>query len=86
MSAFLRAMFSEQQLDISRWFADLNGVDNLPSIKQVKNHRKEILNAAGLSSHVRDSQLGSLFAHNDFVKILHHVRACFGDGKSLPRE
>lgn len=45
----------------------------LPSDNEVKDHRKHILQTAGVSSTIRESQLGNLFAHNDLEKIIQHV-------------
>ena len=47
MTAFPRAMFGDSELEVTRWFASKLGVSNLPTVKQVKDHRPRVLNAAG---------------------------------------
>lgn len=74
MSGFPRACFSEKELNATRWYAKQNGVSNQPTIKQVKNHREDILNVAGLGTKLLDGKLGNCFAVNDWFKILKHVR------------
>ncbi|KAJ7480506.1 hypothetical protein B0H11DRAFT_2157896 [Mycena galericulata] len=72
MSGFPRSCFSEKELDAARWYATKNGVSNQPSIKQVKNHREDIRNVAGLDTKILDGKLGNSFAVNDWFKILEH--------------
>ncbi|KAJ6614052.1 hypothetical protein B0H10DRAFT_1648896, partial [Mycena sp. CBHHK59/15] len=64
-----RSCFSEKELNATRWYARKNGVS---SIKQVKNHRKSILNVAGLDTVLIDGELGNCFAVNDWHKIIQH--------------
>jgi hypothetical protein len=75
MSGFPRACFSEKELNATRWYAKKNGVSVQPTIKQVKNHREDILNTAGLDTKLLEGNLGNSFAVNDWFKILVHVRA-----------
>ncbi|KAJ6452472.1 hypothetical protein C8R45DRAFT_1223516 [Mycena sanguinolenta] len=72
MAGFPRACFSEKELDATRWYARKNGVSLQPTIKQVKNHRQDILNTAGLDTKLLDGELGNSFAINDWFKILEH--------------
>ncbi|KAJ7348328.1 hypothetical protein DFH08DRAFT_1000016 [Mycena albidolilacea] len=72
MSGFPRACFSEKELNATRWYAAKNGVSAQPTIKQVKNHRQNISNVAGLATQLVDGKLGNFFAVNDWVKILEH--------------
>ncbi|KAJ7463932.1 hypothetical protein FB451DRAFT_1491960 [Mycena latifolia] len=72
MSGFPRACFSEKELNATRWYAMKNGVSSQPTIKQVKNHREDILNVAGLETKLLDGKLGNSFAVNDWFKILEH--------------
>ncbi|KAJ6460727.1 hypothetical protein DFH09DRAFT_1496906, partial [Mycena vulgaris] len=72
MSGFPRACFSEKELNATRWYAKKNGVSGQPTIKQVKNHREDILNVAGLDTKLVDGKLGNCFAVNDWFKILKH--------------
>jgi hypothetical protein len=73
MSGFPRACFSEKELNATRWYAAKNGVSVQPTIKQVKNHRQDVLNVAGLETKLVDGKLGNCFAVNDWFKILEHV-------------
>ena len=73
MSGFPRACFSEKELNATRWYAAKNGVSAQPTIKQVKNHRPDILNVAGLATQLVEGKLGNCFAINDWLKILEHV-------------
>ncbi|KAJ7840538.1 hypothetical protein B0H14DRAFT_2587418 [Mycena olivaceomarginata] len=72
MSGFPRACFSEKELNATRWYAKKNGVSMQPTIKQVKNHRQDILNTAGLETKLLEGKLGNSFAVNDWFKILEH--------------
>ncbi|KAJ6570768.1 hypothetical protein B0H10DRAFT_1839798 [Mycena sp. CBHHK59/15] len=72
MSGFPRACFSEKELNATRWYAAKNGVSAQPSIKQVKNHRQDISNVAGLATQLIDGKLGNCFAVNDWLRILEH--------------
>ncbi|KAF8137764.1 hypothetical protein K438DRAFT_2120336 [Mycena galopus ATCC 62051] len=72
MSGFPRACFSEKELNATRWYAAKNGVSVQPTIKQVKNHRQDILTVAGLETKLVDGKLGNCFAVNDWFKILEH--------------
>ncbi|KAF8137768.1 hypothetical protein K438DRAFT_1503253, partial [Mycena galopus ATCC 62051] len=67
-----RACFSEKELNATRWYAAKNGVSVQPTIKQVKNHRQDILTVAGLETKLVDGKLGNCFAVNDWFKILEH--------------
>ncbi|KAJ7239146.1 hypothetical protein C8J57DRAFT_1086540 [Mycena rebaudengoi] len=72
MSGFPRSCFSEKELDATRWYAKKNGVTNQPTIKQVKNHREDIINVAGLNTRLVEGKLGNCFAINDWYKIISH--------------
>jgi glucan phosphoethanolaminetransferase (alkaline phosphatase superfamily) len=73
MGGFPRSCFSEKELSVTRWYARKNGVSGQPSIKQVKNHRSDILNVAGVKTTLIEGQLGNLFAINDWLKIIEHA-------------
>ncbi|KAJ7181855.1 hypothetical protein C8R46DRAFT_1313390 [Mycena filopes] len=72
MTGFPRACFSEKELNATRWYAKKNGVSTQPTIKQVKNHRADILSVAGLNTKLLDGKLGNAFAINDWFTILKH--------------
>ncbi|KAJ6615976.1 hypothetical protein B0H10DRAFT_1648274, partial [Mycena sp. CBHHK59/15] len=67
-----RSCFSEKELNATCWYARKNGVSGQPTIKQVKNHCKDILNVAGLDTVLIDGALGDCFAVNDWCKIIKH--------------
>ncbi|KAJ3559218.1 hypothetical protein NM688_g473 [Phlebia brevispora] len=72
LGAFPRSMFSETELEVTRWFAENLGITNLPSVKQVKDHRERILAVAGAAPKVIRSELGNLYAHNSIKVLLEH--------------
>ncbi|KAJ7110514.1 hypothetical protein C8R44DRAFT_833390 [Mycena epipterygia] len=72
MGGFPRSCFSEKELNATRWYAKKNGVSGQPTIRQVKNHRPDILNVAGVSTSLVDGDLGNVFAINDWPKIIEH--------------
>ena len=73
MGSFPRSVFSENELEATRWFAQKTGVRNLTHVKQVKEYREKILNVAGLESTTHDGQLGHLYTLNNLETILAHV-------------
>ncbi|KAF7971893.1 hypothetical protein HWV62_19513 [Athelia sp. TMB] len=70
MGAFPRSLFSEAELKAARWYAAKHGVTGLPNVRQVKNHRKKILDAAGISTRTVEGKLGNLYAVNDWAQII----------------
>ncbi|KII95863.1 hypothetical protein PLICRDRAFT_98567, partial [Plicaturopsis crispa FD-325 SS-3] len=72
MGAFPRSVFSENELKATNWFASKLGINGLPSVKQVKNHREQILNVAGLASEMHEGELGSFYVVNSWAKIFQH--------------
>ncbi|KAH9941368.1 hypothetical protein B0H21DRAFT_710651 [Amylocystis lapponica] len=48
MGVFPRALFSESELEATKWFAERNGASGLPDIKAVKRQRDRVLQAASL--------------------------------------
>ncbi|KAJ7654427.1 hypothetical protein DFH06DRAFT_993722, partial [Mycena polygramma] len=70
MTAFPRSVFSESELNATRWFASKCGVANLPPIRQVKQHRSKILDLCGAKLAAVDGRLGNTFAVLDLGKIL----------------
>ncbi|KAJ7623988.1 hypothetical protein B0H17DRAFT_1288766 [Mycena rosella] len=88
MSGFPRACFSEKELGATRWYAEKNGVSDQPTIKQVKNHREDILNVAGINTTLVDGKLGNCFAINDchlFCQITHVLIQEFANPLVRPR-
>ncbi|KAJ6484648.1 hypothetical protein C8R45DRAFT_1147453 [Mycena sanguinolenta] len=70
MTAFPRSVFSESELDATRWFASKCGVQDLPPIRQVKRHRSKILDLCGANLKSVNGRLGNTFAILDLGKIL----------------
>jgi hypothetical protein len=73
MNAFPHSVFSESEMEATLWFAAKCGVEDLPTVRQVKSHRDNILDHAGVSSELQSGSLGNLFSCNDFKKIVAHV-------------
>lgn len=73
MVAFPRALFSESEMQVTRWFAARLGVANIPTVDEVKNHRPEILRVAGASPTLHEGQLGHIYSMLDLSTILQHV-------------
>lgn len=74
MTAFPRSVFSEPELDATRWFASKCGVDSLPSVGQVKDHRNKILEQCGTKPNITEGKLGNIFSVLGLGKVLAHVR------------
>ena len=72
--AFPRALFSESELGITRWFASKTGSKNLPSLRQVKRAREAVLKVAGSAPRMYQGRCGHLYAAADFQKLIVHVR------------
>ncbi|KAJ7138522.1 hypothetical protein C8R43DRAFT_1132056 [Mycena crocata] len=70
MTAFPRSVFSEPELEATRWFASKCGVDHLPSIRQVKSHRSKVLDLCGAAVKTVDGTLGNTFAVLDLGRLL----------------
>ena len=66
-------MFSEAELEVTRWFAQQLGIPDLPTIKQIKDHRAKILALAGANSQTVESQMHNFYTHNDIKTIIAHV-------------
>ncbi|KAK6981165.1 hypothetical protein R3P38DRAFT_3234652 [Favolaschia claudopus] len=70
MTAFPRSVFSERELEATRWFSAKCGIQDLPLIRQVKSHRSKILDLCGADLKSVDGKLGNTFAVLDLGKIL----------------
>ena len=78
LGAFPRSLFSESELDAALWLARRLGVEGqLPSVHQVKSHRPNILQVAGLDTKMTEGKLGNWYAFNDVARILEHVSLGF---------
>jgi hypothetical protein len=83
MTAFPRSVFSEPELDATRWFAQKCGVENIPSVAEVKAHRPSVLEQCGANPTTINGRLGDVFSVLDLKKILADVRCVKVDHISL---
>ncbi|KAF9030139.1 hypothetical protein BDZ89DRAFT_1245386 [Hymenopellis radicata] len=73
MTAFPRAVFSEPEMDITRWYAKQCGVEKeLPTVRQVKLHRETLLRVAGANPTLQVGAFGNHFSTLDIREILAH--------------
>ncbi|KDQ53774.1 hypothetical protein JAAARDRAFT_209796 [Jaapia argillacea MUCL 33604] len=70
MNAFPRACFSEAELEATRWFAQKCGVDHLPTVRQVKGHRDQVLQTSGMNPTLVEGKLGNMFSIAEFGRIV----------------
>ncbi|TFK70456.1 hypothetical protein BDN72DRAFT_838978 [Pluteus cervinus] len=70
MAAFPRSVFSETELDATRWFAMKCGVVNLPTIRQVKSHRPKLQAYCGVKPTLKKGSLGNLYTIIDLGRVL----------------
>jgi hypothetical protein len=73
MNAFPHSVFSEPELEATLWFTSKCGVQNFPTVRQVKSHQDAILGKCGVTPQMVEGKLGHWFALNDFEKIVAHV-------------
>lgn len=73
LGGFPRAMFSESELEATRWFGHSNGLSNLPSVKTVKHDRKGIVDVAGTCPRMFTSAMGNMYTMADLGSIIQHV-------------
>lgn len=73
MTAFPRSLFSESEMEVTRWFARWLGVSHVPSVQQVKNHCHEVLAVAGASPTLYEGEIGHVYSMLDLATILRHV-------------
>ena len=66
-------MFSEKELEVTRWVCGQLGLHSLPSVKQLKDHRARVLTVAGLTTVTAESQQHNIYAYNDIKRIIEHV-------------
>jgi hypothetical protein len=73
MSASPRGHLSESQLEGIRLFSELSSGIRLPSVRQVKSRRKDILEYAGANTQLHTSAYGNMYAKNSWTTLLKHV-------------
>ncbi len=74
MSSFPCSIFSESELNVTRWFSEKCGLPALPTVRQIKAHRKDVLSKAGANATTVKGAMGNLFSILDFTSIVAHVR------------
>lgn len=77
MTAFPRSLFSESEMEVTRWFALRLGASRVPSVRQVKDHRRAVLTVAGASPTLHEGKLGHVYSMLDLATLLKHVCALF---------
>ncbi|KAH9925773.1 uncharacterized protein B0H18DRAFT_1085196 [Fomitopsis serialis] len=70
LSAFPRALFSENELEAAKWFAERHGATGLPNVGQVKHQRERILNTAGLDVRTHEGGLGDRYSACTIERII----------------
>ncbi|OSD07171.1 hypothetical protein PYCCODRAFT_1358838 [Trametes coccinea BRFM310] len=70
--AFPRSLFSESEMNAVRWYALKNGVRKLPTIRQVKLAREQVLNVAGADPQTHEGMCGHLYTTNDLARLIKH--------------
>lgn len=83
MTAFPRSLFSESEMEVTLWFARRLGVNRVPSVQQVKNHRHEVLAVAGASPILHEGNIGHVYSMLDLATILRHVSVRFAENRCL---
>ncbi|KAI9063124.1 hypothetical protein FKP32DRAFT_1652266 [Trametes sanguinea] len=73
LGASPRSLFSESELDAVRWFANANGVQDLPSVKTVKRSRADVTAVAGSKPRMFTSPMKNMFVMADLATIIQHV-------------
>lgn len=66
-------MFSESELEATRWFGHVNGLSRLPSVKSVKRNRKDIVDVAGTNPEMFTSAMGNMYTMANLGAVLQHV-------------
>ncbi len=66
-------MFSESEMEATRWFGHSNGLSKLPSVKSVKRDRKDIVDIAGTEPQMLTSAMGNMFTMADLATIIQDV-------------
>ena len=73
MAAFPRSLFSDMELEVSRWMATQLGVHDMPTVREVRNHREQVRQVAGVPSTSVTSGHGNVYTHNSVEDIIRHV-------------
>jgi hypothetical protein len=68
-----RSAFSDRQLDLFVWLLTVNGVDNVPSIAQMKEHNKLLQKTCGIDTIPFQGILGHPYHQNSIPQILAQV-------------
>jgi hypothetical protein len=68
-----RSVFSQKQLDLFLWVLRANKVDDVPSIKTMKDLNKELQGMCGIETIGYDGKLGHRYYVNNMSQILAQV-------------
>lgn len=74
LRAFPRAAFSENETAAACWLAKKLDAQKIPSVREVKNHQKDVLGLAGSAPETVKSDLGNYYCKTSLASILTHVR------------
>ncbi|KAA1469056.1 hypothetical protein DENSPDRAFT_756058, partial [Dentipellis sp. KUC8613] len=75
MGAFPRSVFSDAELEVTRWFTNKLGVRQLPTPRLVKKHRVPVLNLAGSDPKLFQGSLGHVYSVASLSRIIQHEMA-----------
>lgn len=68
-----RSVFSEKQLDLLMWLMQVNGVQNVPSVKMMKSYQAGLQKMCGVETIKYDGALGHTYYVNDLGAIIAQV-------------
>lgn len=66
-------MFSGKQLDLLFWLLSINGVDDVPSVRQMKDRQKSLHDMIGINTVKFDGSFGHPYYVNDIGHIIGQV-------------
>lgn len=69
-----RSTFSDKQLELLCWMLEINGVDNVPSVKQMKAQQTGLQERIGLKTIEKSGAFGHPYFVNDLGEIIAQVR------------
>lgn len=73
-----RSVFSDTQLELLLWLLQVNGIDNTPSVKVMKEEQKHLQELAGIDTRKYKGALGHVYHVNDIGQIIAQVSVyCF---------
>jgi hypothetical protein len=67
------SVFSQKQLDLFLWVLHVNKVEDVPSVKTMKELNVELQNICGIDTIIYDGKLGHHYYVNNMSQILAQV-------------